>query len=364
MSITLFNEDENNASFRFQGHLSIANAIRRTVLNDIDTWVFITSPNEENQAVFHTNTTRMNNELLKQRLSCIPIHVKYLNSKTDLTNYYLEVNVQNTEDTILQVTTKDFIVKHKETNEVLEEEIFPPFISEEGERHYITFIVLRPQISAEISGEKIHFTCAFSVGNARMNAMFNVVSNCSYGNTIDKDLCRQVLIKKKEEWEMTMSKEEVEKQVDNWWLLDAKRIFIPDSFDFTMETLGVFTNREIIIKACLFILESLRKLSLSVESDDVNLDIKKSLTTIPNAWDIVFIDDYTIGKMLEYSFTKTDVTYCGYIKLHPHDEQSTLRIAFKKEVMFDDLIEKIISAIEENIDLFNNLGNGLIGQKK
>jgi len=362
MSITDFKENENHATFRFQGHLSIANAIRRTILNDINTWVFITSPNEENQATFLKNTTRMNNELLKQRLSCIPIHVKHDVDKVDLKDYYLEVNVQNTEDVIVQVTTKDFIVRHKETNEPLElpTEIFPPFVSDEGEKFYITLVSLRPRISDEISGEKIHFTSNFSIGNARMNAMFNVVSNCSYGNTIDEHLCRQKLLKKKEEWGISMSKQEIEKEEANWWLLDAKRVFLPESFDFKMETVGVFSNREIMIKACSLIMDSLHKLYSLVESDNDDVIIKRSLTTIPHSWDIIFNDDYTIGKLLEHSFNKTDVTYCGYIKIHPHDDQSTLRIAFKQEVAFEHVLDKLIAIIDENIDLFNNLGNSLL----
>ena len=49
-------------------NVSLANAIRRTVLADIPTVVFADA-----NMVITTNTTRMNNELIKQRLRCIPI---------------------------------------------------------------------------------------------------------------------------------------------------------------------------------------------------------------------------------------------------------------------------------------------------
>ena len=200
MSFVDIKNDGNITTFTFQGHLSQANALRRTMINDIDTWVFITSPNEYNKSTFHTNTTRMNNELLKQRLSCIPIHAKYGFKEINLNDYYIEVDVENTSDTILQVTTKDFMVKHKETHDTipheLRDEIFPPFTPDDGRSYYIIFITLRPRISKEIPGEKIHFTCDFSVGNVRMNSMFNVVSNSSFGNTIDIEQCEYILQKK------------------------------------------------------------------------------------------------------------------------------------------------------------------------
>ena len=78
-------------------NVSLLNAIRRTVLSDIPTCVFKTSPHEESKANILVNTTRLNNEILKQRLSCIPIHITDLD--TPLQDYLLEVNEENKTDT-------------------------------------------------------------------------------------------------------------------------------------------------------------------------------------------------------------------------------------------------------------------------
>ena len=108
-------DDGNTLHFTLSGvNVSIANAIRRTILSDIETVVFKTSPYSENLATFITNTSRINNEILKQRLSCIPIYLK----KDDIDNiddYLVEVNVENsTDDSIIYITTKDFVVTRKE----------------------------------------------------------------------------------------------------------------------------------------------------------------------------------------------------------------------------------------------------------
>ena len=55
-------------------NVSIANSLRRVILSDIPTLAFKTFPDKDNQANITTNTSRFNNEILKQRLACIPIH--------------------------------------------------------------------------------------------------------------------------------------------------------------------------------------------------------------------------------------------------------------------------------------------------
>ena len=70
--ITEINEAGDTMTFTLATDVSIANAIRRTILSDIECVVFKTTPHSENKVDIHINTTRMNNEILKQRLTCIP----------------------------------------------------------------------------------------------------------------------------------------------------------------------------------------------------------------------------------------------------------------------------------------------------
>ena len=90
-------------------NVSQANAIRRTILADIPTVVIRTFPYEQNDAVFEVNTSRLNNEILKQRLSCIPVFIKDIDM--DLSDYLLEVDVKNTTDQLIYVTTRALKIK-------------------------------------------------------------------------------------------------------------------------------------------------------------------------------------------------------------------------------------------------------------
>ena len=109
-------------------NVSLANAIRRTILSDIPLVVFRTTPHEQNKANIIANTSRLNNEILKQRLSCIPIHIKDIDG-FPLKNYQLEVNVENITDTVMFVTTENFVINDLTTGKPIDQaknrEIFP-----------------------------------------------------------------------------------------------------------------------------------------------------------------------------------------------------------------------------------------------
>ena len=54
--------------------VSVVNSLRRVCLSNIRTLVFRGFPHEESNIDIHKNTTRFNNEFLKHRIQCIPIH--------------------------------------------------------------------------------------------------------------------------------------------------------------------------------------------------------------------------------------------------------------------------------------------------
>ena len=61
-------ENGDNLAFTLRDvNVSLANGLRRTILSDIPTVVFKTSPHDQNKASIIVNTTRLNNEILKQR---------------------------------------------------------------------------------------------------------------------------------------------------------------------------------------------------------------------------------------------------------------------------------------------------------
>lgn len=368
MSVKNIETDEfNNTTFTIENiDVSIANAIRRTIVNDIQTWVFLTSPNEKNNAIFYENTTKMNNELLKQRLSCVPIHVKYqFVDSINLEEYFLEVEVENTTDTVMEVTTEHFIVKKKSDRTPvhidMNREIFPPYNApEDADEYFISFVRLNPKISEEIPGEKIHFTCDFSVSSASESSMFNVSSTCSYGNTIDDEKAANVLDKLIQGYrEQGMNEEDIKMEEANWKLLDKQRIFKQDSFNFILQSVGVYTNNNLMYLSMRTLQSRIHAMIKDITGG--SLDVHTSLSTMSNSYDIVFIDDYTIGKVLEYILHKNkDIVYCGYLKAHPHDPESVIRIAFhpdfsESKLTLETINEILQTSLYEMDNIFSDL---------
>jgi len=335
--------------------VSYVNAIRRTILSDIPVVCFKTTPYEENKANILINTTRLNNEILKQRLSCIPVCITNI-EYTPIKNYLLELDVENKIDTTVIVTTKDFKIKDLVSNTYLEEgivkKIFPPFIPPTGNgEYYIDFMRLRPRISDEIPGERIKLTSEFSISTARDDSMFNITGTCSYGCTPDQEKMEEQLEIRKQKWkDEGKNNTEIKFEAVNWKLLEGLRYVKKNSFDFIIQSVGIYENEQIIIKACEILLQKIALLKQSLSQDEV--EIKAADNTMENCYDITLVnEDYTIGNILNYEFYTIFYTelkmlnYVGFKKVHPHDNDSLLRITISDKTKGISTVKTMLNSV-------------------
>lgn len=390
MNPSIVNILEDNHNIRrftlINANVSLANAIRRTLLTEIPVVCIRTENETLNQCRISVNTGRLHNEILKHRLSMIPIH------ETDLTRlpgkWELVVDVRNDTDEILYVTSGDFKLRRKSAKNdnaqkdqkddseesggesggewMSEQEvrrIFPPCLlpgDTEPEANFVDFARLRPSPNraAGFPGEQLSLVADFSVARAKDNAMFNVVSKSAYGCTLDVERKNAKLAELVARWKSEgLTEEEIRFQVQNFEVLDAQRYFQEDSFDFQVQTIGVYTNEDLVHMA----LRLLWKKFAVVEGEKENLwarvvdgcvKVIRSPCTIPGCWDVLLEgEDDTFGRLLEFvvydtwfmkskTESKTEseteseskprkktVTYCGFKKFHPHDTYSVLRLA-------------------------------------
>lgn len=331
---SMISNDGDVSRFTLAGiNVSLANALRRTILSDIETVVFYTETYDDNKCAIYENTGRLHNEIVKHRLSCIPIHSKNIETLPD--KYIMELDVENISENMRIVTTEDFRIKNKESGNYLTEaetrKIFPPHPITQS---YIDFIRLRPKIGDSIPGEKIRLSCEFSVSSAKQNSMFNVVSKCSYGNTPDKVKIEQAWFDIEQRLASEgMTSEEIDFQKKNYYLLDAQRQFLPDSFDFVIQSVGIYENLEIVKKACVVLQNKFVDMIQKIDSDSLLITMSES--TMENSYDIILEnEDYTMGKVIEYILyekyymEEKTASYCGFKKMHPHDTKSIVRLAY------------------------------------
>jgi DNA-directed RNA polymerase alpha subunit len=356
-----FDTPDNSLGFTLSGvNVSLANALRRTILSDIPLIVFRTTPYEKNKCNVIANTSRLNNEIIKQRLSCIPIHIKDIED-FPLKNYIMEVNVENNSDTIMFVTSEHFVIKDITTGKPLpQEKIREIFPADDTTGYFIDFVRLRPRISDEIPGEKIHLTCEFDIGTAKEDGMFNAVSNCSYGFTANTSAQDAELVRKIQQWKNEdKTAKEIEFETANWRLLDAKRIYKKDSYDFGVQSVGIYSNNEIVDVGCKILLQKITELGVIIENDE--LEIKNAENTMSNSFDIILENtDYTIGKIIEYllyaKFYETNVlTYCGFKMMHPHDTYSIVRLSYKEPVEKSTIKGHLMDCIHDAIQIYTKL---------
>ena len=351
--VEITGETKNSYKFTiYNTNVSVVNAIRRTILTDIDTVVI--DPNNIN---IIKNNTQFNNEILCQRLACIPVHIKDLSK--DINNLMLEINVHNDDDYIKDITTEDFILKDTTQNKELKKEnrdvIFP---KNEKTGDHILFARVKPRIANEIDGETIHIQATFKVASAKENGAYNVVSSCGYGYTVDPE---RVANEEQKYEEMLENKgytdEEIADKKLNWHNHDKKKYYKENSYDFTLESIGIWKSNEIIIMACDVILKKLQKIEGNIK--DQTIKIEQSSVAIKNCYDITLKNEtYTIGKLIEYVLhyeyllNKKVLSYVGFLKPHPHDTDSIIRLAYKSD---DNTMDYIQDILLESIVISKNI---------
>lgn len=358
--------EDSYLKFRISGiNVSLANGLRRIILSEVPTVVFRTTPYEANLATIDINTTRMNNEIIKQRLSCVPIHIT--DTEFPIEDYIVEINKKNDSDIIDYVTTEDFQIKNVKTDTYVSKaernKIFPP---DSTTADYIDLVRLRPKLSDEIGGEHLKLSCKLDIGFAKQDGAFNIASTCSYAASPDPVKINAAWAEKYKTFKSEgMNKDDIEFYEKDWRLLDAKRLTLDDTFDFIIESVGVFTNESIVVKAADVMINKLKTFIDEVQTKEEL--VEKTATTIPNCYEVILNnEDYTLGKVLEYilysrhfdrSSASSDksLSYCGFRKPHPHINVSIIRLGFVDEVDKTTIVSYIIDAANDAIKVYEKI---------
>ena len=358
--ITNLAEDNDTLTFTLSGvNVSLANALRRIMLSDIPCVVFRTTPYIQNKMDILSNTTRLNNELIKQRMSCIPIHISDTSFPID--NYEIQLYKKNDTDVIEYVTTEDIKIKDIQSDKYLSsaavKAIFPP---DKITGDYIDIARLRPKLSEDIDGEELSLTSKLDIGTAKEDGAFNIVCTASYGYTKDSVKINDYLTKMDKDLKADgLDQETIDFKKKDWLLLGAETLSVQDSFDFVVESVGQFTNMDICHRAADVMLKKLSKFEQAIKTNPTL--ISNSETTMENGFDVKLIgEDYTLGKAIEYVlyekyYKKGSMNFCGFRKPHPHIDESIIRVGFKENTSKDDLVGMLSASILALTSVFQQI---------
>lgn len=352
-NLTKMTEDRGTTKFTLSNlDVALANAIRRTILTDLPVIAVRTESNAINQCKVEVNTGQMHNEMLLQRISCVPVHSM---DAEFCDQYQLELDVSNTEDVAIHVTTEQFRLRDLRTGQLIAPEqsqkTFPPSPITSD---YIHLLTLQPAIGA-IPGEKIKLTARFQWTSAAENGMF-IAACASYGYTQDVEKSREEWTRREAELQASDAEEsDIVAAKSDFYNLDAARYFVPNSFDFSVQSIGVYGNLEAVQTACEHVRRKLGDLVLATDSNMLPVFRSTEARTVGgydsiiessmlNSYDIILENlDETVGNILAYAVLalyyknsgdeneEDEISYCGHKKIHPHDTYSMLRIALTKD---------------------------------
>lgn len=338
-------------------NVSYINAVRRTIIKDIPCVVLKSAPYNESNVLFRKNTTRLNNDILKHRLSSIPIHIT--STEINLEDYQLEIRVRNDSDIMQYVTTKDFKIKNIKTNTYLNEnevsKIFPPN-KQTGD--HILFARLRPAFQNAVQGEELDVIGNFTLARCGDDYCYNMTSTCAYEFKQDKVAQERVWMNVENDLKSKgETREFIEEYKENWLIHDAQRVYSENSFIFHLETIGVFSNESLIKQSCSILKQRLDNIISTSQSG--GFEIKKDIDMeYPNSFIVNLGDeDFTIGQILsrqmyEDFFDSGEILYISFLKKHPHDIETYLKISIK-----ENNPSRIIQMIQESCSNANTIIN-------
>ena len=145
----------------------------------------------------------------------------------------------------------------------------------------------------------------------------------------------------------------------------------PNIFNFTIESIGVLTPRQIFLKAIEILINKLKIFLKNLKNDNDIVTIKNS-NNLQNTIDIhVLNDNHTLGNLIQSHFNYYDdlkkenfckdkdiINYIGYYEPHPLDDKIVLRIGLTNEYLQkQNKTYDYISDIKNNIidDCINKL---------
>jgi DNA-directed RNA polymerase subunit L len=315
---------------------SFSNAIRRTIINDIHTYLI-----DYNSIVFFEDGSMLDKEFLKQRLILIPII-----SNTDLNyeNIIISCKINNEDENIKSIYVNDFVCFESSKNKIIDNNIifkYPKIIFSKIENN-----------------EFLSFEAKLIKNNSKNGgAFFSPVSECIYTFKIDD--------KKVSDITKNFNKDEIK----SFKTQDIERIYEkntngdPNCYLFKIESIGFY---DVLTTVLLGIDELIKKLVL-IKNEFNNIEKSNKISILENNNNPLTtsgglnpdfvnfsIDDEndTLGNLLStYISDYKNVLYCGYLIEHPLKKNIVLRIKLDKN---NDL-ENIIKVIIENIDLIIDL---------
>jgi DNA-directed RNA polymerase subunit L len=341
--------DRDTLKFEVDGcNTSFVNAIRRTILSDVETVSFNIDDYQNSDLKVINNSSSLHNEFLLHRLGLIPVNVEDVDGFNP-DNYKFVLKKQNNTNKLMNVTSKDFKVTNLETG--IEEDVTKFFPANDITKDHILIITLKNNPTGE--GEEVHIEGKCSKGTGRENSRFSPVSCIVFVNKRNDDRAQQAFEEHISQLDEKPNAEELKVLAKRFDIEEGDRYFFvdengdPNRFEFTIETVGIIPPGEIFKRACKKLVQKLnhfnRNLDMALNSNESSIEIRES-SGVMSGFDITIKDEnHTLGFLLQTYINKlNEGVFVGYMNPHPLQKEIKIRVNFN-----DDDINTVKSIFEK-----------------
>lgn len=331
-----------------------ANTLRRLIMGRVPVVGFraeLTATGTTTDVEVQANTTPMTNEMLAHRIGLLPVHVDDPELwEKEGADYEFSCAVTHNAPQARDVTTADIQVfrvsKEGERTPVDAGKFFKAY-SYAGHAGHILLATLKAQLKGgQGKAEELAFKARATVGYGTEHARFIPVSRCTYAYTPDSDPARIEEVfydwaqrhKKLDRAVLEADSAKKDKLMKEFNTMEIQRCYLkgedgePYSFDFVVESVGVYKPKKIVeyaLKAGVQMCEKyMMKEGVQAEG---NYRVEPADAEI-YAFDFIFDgEDHTLGHLLQTwidinLYGRGVVTFVGYDQFHPLAGRLHLRI--------------------------------------
>lgn len=365
-------------------HFSMANAVRRSIISGVKSVGFRNEPYENCTIHIKHNDSPLNNQLLEHRIAMVPINVANI-EKFDCDDHLFVIDVVNSTNTNLHITTEDFKVKRISSNTWLSEkevrQLFPPdpisgqfaLLTKLRPKYYIGGIVKNPKIDKEMQSTfdrtaeepvKLYLEAKAVISNGAENGHFNPACCAAYINTVnmeDAEVAAKVWIANEiaRQNSLGVTPFSEEKLRKRFMISESQRYFHknergePNIFTYKVESVGVIPPLVIFHRGIEVVKQKISGFigNLLANNKDV-VDVKPS-KQVNGGYDIIVNnEDDTLGNLVQMHLS---LMYADY--LLPNDKRLLNFIGYRRP---HPLEQKIIFTIQPNNNTENNTFEDII----
>ena len=321
--------DLNNSNKEIK--ISLANAIRRTILSDLYTYII-----DCHKIEFFENSSMLNDEFLKHRISLIPV-VSDLED-VDYDNIVIKCKKTNNGENIEGYYVSDFVCTDSNTEEIIDNnKLFK----------YPGLLIGKLKTNQSVSFEGR----LLKDNPVHGGAEHCPASICLYTFKIDEEQASK----------MKEPLSEVEKiRFDT---LDIQRVYEknsigePNVYSFKIESIGFYSALKVLLFGIDALVERLNNISIEmlnpsskkfkVLENDENPDIHQFLIDDENE---------TFGNLIStYMTYDSNIFYCGYVIEHPLKKNILIRLKLKENNSEANCITAIDQYIKYLIQIINKI---------